>query len=134
MNTGFPRHLTIRFFPIRPPISHCPIVPNPRRHALVLKLTLGDGTHLNLNLRQSQNVRRSGHVTQHIDCCALHTRGTKGAEGTDHKVGDVSGGVGVLGTVGAEIGDISGGGRGGSGDVSGGGEESLLEARWCGES
>lgn len=96
-------------------------------------LSLGNGTHLNLNLRQRQNIRRSGHVTQHIDRCALHTRGTKSTEGTDHKVGDVSGGVGVLGTVGAEIGDISGGGRGGSGDISGSGEESLLEARWCGE-
>lgn len=100
----------------------------------VLKLTLRDGTHLNLNLRQSQNVGRSSHVTQHVDSCALHTGSTKRTEGTDHKVGDVSGGVGVLGTVGAEIRDISGGGRGGSGDVSGGGEESLLEAGCCGKS
>lgn len=51
-----------------------------------LRLTLRDRVHLHLNLRQSQNIRRSRHRAQNIGENILRSRSCENTERTDHEI------------------------------------------------
>lgn len=69
-------------------------------------LTLWDGTHLDLDLGQSEDIGRCAQVTKNVGDGGLGTAGGKGTHGADHEIRDCSRAVRVwLGHVWAEIGN-----------------------------
>jgi len=101
-------------------------------------LSLWDGSHRDLNLRQSQNIGGSREGSDKIDDRRLGSGGGEGTEGSDHEVGEVSVGRDGGRSVFAEIGSRDGvsrkgrgGGKGSSRGEEGGGwrdEKNMLES------
>ena len=71
--------------------------------------TLGDGAEVNLDLGQSQNIGRGGHVGQEIGNGCLGSEEGDSTGGSDHEVGEGAvGGIAGSALVLAEVGDVGG--------------------------